>query len=196
MKLSEIFAALGDGELSNLGIVTDGVIDNDKLPKVMRNINLALADLHTRFILRKNVAEIEAVPEKTQYTIESPDFIEILNVSMAGAENSLLKPNTLYLKVDSPTAVIVQYKATHPPLTESDILNDSEVELPIAYLNALLYFIGSRMLMSVPNQMDGDLNEGTRYTQKYMEQITLLTNQGIDVDTLSEPNKFNNRGFV
>lgn len=196
MKLSEIFAALGDGELSNLGIVTDGVIDNDKLPKVMRNINLALADLHTRFILRKNFIEIEAVPEKTQYTIESPDFIEILTVSMAGAENSLLKPNTLYLKVDSPTTVVVQYKATHPPLTENDILNDSEVELPIAYLNALLYFIGSRMLMSVPNQMDGDLNEGTRYTQKYMEQITLLTNQGIDVDTLSEPNKFNDRGFV
>lgn len=90
MKLSEIFDALCDGELSNLGIITDGMIDKDNLPKVIRNINLGLADLHTRFILRKNVAEIVAVPEKTQYTIDAPDFIEILTVSMAGAEDSCL----------------------------------------------------------------------------------------------------------
>ena len=196
MKLSEIFASLADSELSNLGIVTDGVVDPDKLPKVLRAINLGLNSLHTRFMLRKNTIEIELVPGKTDYVINASDFLEVLSANMEGIERSLLTPNTIYKEVDAPTTLIVEYKAKHPPLTEADIKADSEVELPIAYLNALLYFIGSRLLSSIPNQLDGDLNEGTRYTQKYMEEINLLIQQGVDVDDVLSNDWFTNRGFV
>lgn len=195
MKLSDIFYTLGDSELSNLSLVENGEILPDKLPKVLRAINLGLADLHTRFLLRKNVVDISLVPEQTQYTITNSDFVELLTSSLPKVEKSLLTPNTFYAVVDAPMTITVEYKATHPPLTEEDINNDSNVELPVAYLNALLYFIGSRMLMSIPNQMDGDINEGTRYTQKYLEEIAMLTQQGVDVDQVYDNDWFNSRGF-
>lgn len=195
MKLSEIFMSLADSEVSNLGFVENGAILPESLPKILRAINLGLADLHTRFLLRKKRIAVDLVPDQLQYTIAEPDFVELLTTSLPNIDKSLLSPNTFYASVDAPTTITVEYKATLPPLTEADIAADSNVELPIAYLNALLYFIGSRMLMSIPNQMDGDINEGTRYTQKYMEELAMLTQQGVDVDGVYENNWFNERGF-
>lgn len=195
MKLSEIFLTLADSEVSNLGFVDNGKILPESLPKILRAINLGLADMHTRFLLRKKRIAVDLVPDQMQYTIAEPDFVEILTSSLPNIDKSLLSPNTFYANVDAPTRITVEYKATLPPLTEADIIADSNVELPIAYLNALLYFIGSRMLMSIPNQMDGDINEGTRYTQKYMEELAMLAQQGVDVDGVYENNWFNERGF-
>ena len=195
MKLSEIFLTLADSEVSNLGFVGNGEILPESLPKILRAINLGLADMHTRFLLRKKRITVDLVPDQMQYTIAEPDFVEILTSSLPNIDKSLLSPNTFYAIVDAPTKITVEYKATLPPLTEADIIADSNVELPIAYLNALLYFIGSRMLMSIPNQMDGDINEGTRYTQKYMEELAMLAQQGVDVDGVYENNWFNERGF-
>lgn len=195
MKLSEIFMTLADSEVSNLGFVENGEILPESLPKILRAINLGLADIHTRFLLRKNRVTVDLVPDQMQYTIAEPDFVELLTSSLSNIDKSLLSPNTFYASVDAPTKITVEYKATLPPLTEADIAADSNVELPIAYLNALLYFIGSRMLMSIPNQMDGDINEGTRYTQKYMEELAMLAQQGVDVDGIYENNWFSERGF-
>ena len=195
MKLSEIFLTLADSEVSNLGFVDNGEILPESLPKILRAINLGLVDMHTRFLLRKKRITVDLVPDQMQYTIAEPDFVEILTSSLPNIDKSLLSPNTFYAIVDAPTRITVEYKATLPPLTEADIIADSNVELPIAYLNALLYFIGSRMLMSIPNQMDGDINEGTRYTQKYMEELAMLAQQSVDVDSVYENNWFNERGF-
>lgn len=187
--------SLADSEVSNLGFVENGEILPESLPKILRAINLGLVDLHTRFLLRKKRIAVDLVPDQLQYTIAESDFVELLTTSLPNIDKSLLSPNTFYANVDAPTTITVEYKATLPPLTEADIAADSNVELPIAYLNALLYFIGSRMLMSIPNQMDGDINEGTRYTQKYMEELAMLAQQGVDVDGVYENNWFNERGF-
>ena len=101
----------------------------------------------------------------------------------------------MYVKADKPTVVTIEYKASHRKLTEEDILEDSEVDLPLSYLNALLYFIGSRMYVSVVNQLDGDLNESARYASMYQAELLTLTNQGIDVDHLNNNDWFYERGF-
>lgn len=203
MKLSEIFEALASGELSNLNLAEGGMkIKPDKLEVVLRSINLGLVDLHTRFLIKTNrvIVPISDIP----FELEMPDFIEVLEVC------SQLKPiSKLTYRMISPSIIqfidwekysnqfaVIEYKAKHRTLTQDDIELDSEVELPLSYLNALLYFIGSRLFVSIPNQLDGDLNEGTRYVQRYKAEIEMLVSQGIDVDGLDEHTWFQDRGFV
>ena len=50
MRLSDIFDALGSGELANLHLVENNAIIPNKLPIVLNAINLALTDLHTKFL--------------------------------------------------------------------------------------------------------------------------------------------------
>ncbi len=195
MRLSDIFDALGSGELANLHLVENNSIIPDKLPIVLNAINLALTDLHTKFLLKRELVKINIEPTIDTYKITNGDFIEVLNSDMNGIQYSLLSPNTLYVKADKPTVVTIEYKASHRKLTEEDILEDSEVDLPLSYLNALLYFIGSRMYVSVVNQLDGDLNESARYASMYQAELLTLTNQGIDVDHLNNNDWFYERGF-
>lgn len=195
MRLSDIFDALGSGELANLHLVENNSIIPDKLPIVLNAINLALTDLHTKFLLKRELVKINIEPTIDTYKITNGDFIEVLNSDMNGIQYSLLNPNTLYVKADKPTVVTIEYKASHRKLTEEDILEDSEVNLPLSYLNALLYFIGSRMYVSVVNQLDGDLNESARYASMYQAELLTLTNQGIDVDRLNNNDWFYERGF-
>lgn len=195
MRLSDIFDALGSGELANLHLVENNAIVPDKLPIVLNAINLALTDLHTKFLLKRKLVKINIDPTIETYKITNGDFIEVLNSDMNGIQYSLLNPNTLYVKADKPTVITIEYKASHRKLTEEDILEDSEVDLPLSYLNALLYFIGSRMYVSVVNQLDGDLNESARYASMYQAELLTLTNQGIDVDHLNNNDWFYERGF-
>ena len=195
MRLSDIFDALGSGELANLHLVENNTIIPDKLPIVLNAINLALTDLHTKFLLKRELVKINIEPTIETYKITNGDFIEVLNSDMNGIQYSLLNPNTLYVKADKPTVITIEYKASHRKLTEEDILEDSEVDLPLSYLNALLYFIGSRMYVSVVNQLDGDLNESARYASMYQAELLTLTNQGIDVDHLNNNDWFYERGF-
>lgn len=207
MKLSEIFLALASGELSNLHLSNDGQnIRPEKQEQVLRSINLGLNDLHTKFLLRKKLLVIPTVIDQQQYEINDDEFIEIIHINDGNCvlkENHehgfmLLKPSVFYLN-DKPKEVKdlkVLCKVKHRVLVEQDITLDSEVDLPVSYLNALLYFIGSRLFVSIPNQLDGDLNEGMRYQQRYQAEIVSLTNQGVDVDGLDEHNWFNERGFV
>ena len=195
MRLSDIFDALGSGELANLHLVENNSIIPDKLPIVLNAINLALTDLHTKFLLKRELVKINIEPIIDTYKITNGDFIEVLNSDMNGIQYSLLNPNTLYVKADKPTVITIEYKASHRKLTEEDILEDSEVDLPLSYLNALLYFIGSRMYVSVVNQLDGDLNESARYASMYQAELLTLTNQGIDVDNLNNNDWFYERGF-
>lgn len=195
MRLSDIFDALGSGELANLHLVENNKIIPDKLPIVLNAINLALTDLHTKFLLKRELVRINIEPTIETYKITNGDFIEVLNSNMNGIQYSLLNPNTLYVKAGMPTVITVEYKANHRKLTEEDIIEDSEVDLPLSYLNALLYFIGSRMYVSVVNQLDGDLNESARYASMYQAELLTLTNQGIDVDHLNNNDWFYERGF-
>lgn len=207
MKLSEIFLALASGELSNLHLSNDGQnIRPEKQEQVLRSINLGLTDLHTKFVLRKKQIVLPIIEGQQTYDVNQKDILEIIEVykdeCMLHQNHRdgyvLLKPTKLFLNTSPKKAdyLTLQCKANHPILTVADIERDSDIDLPISYLNALLYYVGSRLFVSIPNQLDGDLNEGIRYQQRYQSEIVSLTNQGIDVDGLNENTWFNERGFV
>lgn len=204
MKLSMIFDALASGELHNLYLSEDATsIREDKKEIVLRAINLGLNDLYHRFTLKVKTKEIETKTDKLDYSITDPEFIEIIHLHWLDSE---LLVNHDYYQKDVRTFVIdkalsdnqiiqVVYKAKHRHLTQDDIVNNTDIELPMAYLNALLYFIASRAYTSIVNQLDGDLNESNRYAQKYMAEIQMLENQGVDVNEFEQMNVFHQRGF-
>lgn len=207
MRLSYIFDMLASGELSNLYLADGGTgeIKADKKELVLRSINAGLTDLYTRFYLKRKVAHIPIILNEHKYSIDDPLCIEIIKVKHNDFE---LMPNvalgfyfldnkTIYL-THSPNdgQLTITYKCYHPTLTQTDITRNTDIELPQAYLNALLYFCGARLLTSLPNQLDGDLNESQRYYQKYLAEIDMLSRVGVDVDDLDEFYPFNERGFV
>lgn len=207
MRLSEIFNALASGELSNLYVSDEQKeLRPEMLGIILRSINLGLSDLYTRFLLKRKVVEFPSQVNQQVYTINQDDLIEILEVSFnhRGLElnsfdgYSLLDTKRIHLGFvpNDVVPIHVIYKAKHRQLNQDDINQDSDIELPSAYLNALLYFIASRLFVSIPNQLDGDLNEGIRYQQKYHAELAMLTEQGIVVDDLYENTWFQERGFV
>lgn len=206
MKLSYIFEMLASGELGNLHLVEEDKlsIKPDKALIIVRNINAALNDLHTRFTLKKNTVDIPIIVGEDTYEIVADDFIELLDVyedglpMTAGKHYVLLSPNRIKFKdkLGILSVISVEYKAKHRVLSEVDITMDSEVSLPDSYLNALMYFIASRLYTSVVNRLDGDLNEGAAYMSKYLAEVALLADQGIDVDEFIPMDNFNSRGFV
>lgn len=207
MRLSYVFDMLASGELSNLYLADGGtgVIKPDKKELVLRSINAGLTDLYTRFYLKRKVEKLPLFLHTQHYKIDDPLCIEIIKVQKGGYELQANAPlgfyfldnRSIYLKNTASTGDLsITYKCYHPTLTSQDIDDDREIELPMAYLNALVYFCGARLLTSIPNQLDGDLNESQRYYQKYLAEIDMLTRMGIDVDDLDDYYPFNERGFV
>lgn len=205
MRLSEIFNQLAHGELANLHLADNAdTIFDDKKERVLRSINLGLADLHHRFYLKRKYKDIVVSEHTKLYKIDDVDCIEIIKVKLGTEELCL---NHDYVLLDTTTLQLkeyprehetlsIEYRAKHRELNQTDIDNDAEVELPLVYLNALLLFIASRLYTSIVNQLDGDLNESNRYSQRYMQEIQLLERQGIDVDDLFEHDWFCQRGFI
>lgn len=214
MILSEIYDALATGELKNLRLSEDNQITTQGRKVLLSSINAGLTDLYTRFLLKKNDIEMSYNKSREQYRIGRTDLIEILSVKLNDVELKvnhadgyhLLDPATIHIdkgiersylhSADELNVLNVDYKANHKKLTEEDIMLDSDVELPDSYLNALLYFVASRLFASIPNQLDGDVNEGLRYSKRYFDEINMLINQGVDVDGINEFALFNVRGFV
>lgn len=213
MRLSFIFDALATGELHNL-YVSDGAeqIREEKKVALLPAINLALMDLCTRFFLRKKKVYIPTRAEQYNYSTNDDEFIELISLhhlaSLEGnpvelpVNNSkdcyLISPSTVHFNNPFPDNeyLLFIFKARFKVLSQADIDNDTDIDLPMAYLNALLYFIASRAYTSIVNQLDGDLNESNRYAQKYVQEIAMLTNQGIDVDDFRQAWLFDERGFI
>lgn len=205
MKISNILTALATGELSNLFLADNKLtIKPDKIDRVVSTLNLGLTDIYTRFFLKRKVICIDLNKNQKEYTITEADLIEIIKVTKNNCElilntdYMLLNQNTIFMTglIGDNESIEVIYKANHKPINKQDIEHDRDIELPISYLNLLLYFSASRLYTSIVNQLDGDLNESVRYTQKYLEELNMLTNQGIDVDNLNEFSLFTQRGFI
>lgn len=205
MQLSMIFNALASGELHNLYLSEDATsIREDKKEIVLRAINLGLIDLYHRFNLSRKMVEIKTIKDVKEYRVNDGDLIEITKISYLDKElnhhvDYLLKDVKTFVLVDTPVenqSIHITYKAKHKILTTQDIIDDTDVQLPMGYLNALLYFIASRAYTSIVNQLDGDLNESNRYAQKYIQEIANLQQQGVDVDDFEQMCLFHDKGFV
>lgn len=78
----------------------------------------------------------------------------------------------------------------------NDIGIEDSFDFPMAYRNALGLYIASRYFRRLDNQLDGDLNESTRYYQAYLQEIQMLENKGIALDRQPQQHSFHQKGFV
>ncbi|ELA08267.1 hypothetical protein MOMA_06886 [Moraxella macacae 0408225] len=202
IRVSELLDLLASGELSNLALVDNYKIKDNRQEIVLRSINAGLTDLFTRFVLKKK--KLETDPKLNKIAILTDDFVEILYLKQG---EEILKPYEDYQLISVNEVILtnprimqipitVEYQAKHRTLTQKDIDKDANIQLPLSYVNALVYFIASRLFTSIVNQLDGDVNESARYMQKYQAEIQMLTNQGIDVDSSYNHDWFNQRGFI
>lgn len=217
-ELSNLFMA--DGGLGT------GVLKDKYKAVVNKSIYLGLTDLHSRFLLKKKRAEFSErftrtnrqgvgnytttvnglMPDKAgDMVILDPEFVEILEIKYNHAvlkendemgyvllQNNRFRLGKNVLEAKEGFSYEVLFQANHSPITETT----THIELPRMYLNALCYFIASRLYTSIVNQLDGDLNESNRYAQKYHQEIMMLESKGYDVDNANQMCLFHAKGFI
>lgn len=99
-----------------------------------------------------------------------------------------------WLRTDTLTVV---YRAAHPAITVGMGLFDPnrvEVELPPSHLEALLWFVASRV--NNPVGMGNEFNAGNTYAAKYERACQELEALGLDQDQIAHNTRAQQKGFV
>jgi hypothetical protein len=122
---------------------------------------------------------------------------------------SVFIPNSDHIVVNKgmkPQVLTVFYRANHPVITKvlvADLARFDpktvDIDLPFTYLDALLYFIGSRLFTAEGvTSINGraPFNAGNNYAAKFEAACNLLVREGLDISESVNKNKFSMRGFV
>lgn len=229
MKLKEVFDQLSYGELSQLSIggSGSGVIEEDKYPALLTHINLGLASLYKRFLLKESSCLITLNPLITEYTIsaQSGDPSEVFKIERIYTESgneldlnvgrnpySMTTLTVNKIKVPSiiakqgpelhewyktPTLEVV-FRANHGKLVVPGTgIYDPEtvdLELPYQYLEALVYFIASRL--HNPVGMTNEFGASNIFTSKYENECTRLEMQNLGLNRDNENDRLTRNGWV
>lgn len=229
LTLQDVFDALGSGELFQKSVSENFTIRQNNFNRLIPLVNLGLMTLFREFrlkIIEKDVVYVEN--EDTYNLNEDGDFIEVLdlyyqNISLPRNSSPQFKylwqaeyDTGMYFTVGNNGTVKigkgvvgdfkVAYKALHPKI---ELISESELptadastillELPYAYLNALVYFISHKISASSDAQAvttKNPFNAGNNYLGLYKSEIESLKMQSLEVDQPLQSNKFFDSGFV
>ena len=91
----------------------------------------------------------------------------------------------------------ILYRANHPKI--DTLMGEAvpfmqEIELPDMYLQALLYFVGSRVMN--PIGINQEFHDGNNYAKKYELECMRLEQENFQIDDIEDNNKFHRSGFV
>lgn len=84
------------------------------------------------------------------------------------------------------------------PLEDNGVTTYDRImlDLPASYLNALVFYLASRLTAPTNGGLQGQTNETLKYYNQYLAACALLQDQGIDVSTTaSGVGRFNQSGF-
>lgn len=227
MKLSDILDALASGELHTLNCVDNGVVDASQYPRVIRAINRGLLKLGTRFTLKKAFVELHTQAGQQAYALREDEvgttlfdtpaypfkdnrFKEVIRITDKDGElchtdgsYNLVQTSltTLYFQTAIQHEVLlVHYSKFLDPVQIQTPLDPEtiEVDLPLAYLNALIYYVASTFYAPTLGGLDLQqrANVDVNYLNLYEAECTNLTAQGLDVQEDVTTDVFQHRGFV
>lgn len=135
--------------------------------------------------------ELPLNDEKSEYSIFTPNMY-----TLKVPKDLVDKPQELDKDFKSEYLKVV-YRATHPIIKYKDNLNPEkvEVDLPQTYLEALLYYVASRV--HNPIGMQNDFHAGNSYAAKYEQECQRLEMQNIRVDQgMFTNDKLHQKGWV
>lgn len=119
------------------------------------------------------------------------------NTDAESTKPSYYLPNPTTIHLYSPYEFAVyQLTCRTAQGANSELQLEDELPLPLVYHNALGLYIASRLFRSMDNQLDGDLNESTRFYQAYQHELQLLDQQGITLDKQPQDTLFTAKGFI
>jgi len=223
MKLREIFEHLAYSELSqlNVGDVSLGLINESNYDKVLSAVNLGLTALHTRFCLKQNEVIIELEQGKYSYVVPKDDLLKVeivytdsgyeLPLNDASQYYSVMTPNLKTINVPkdivdglvgvpeeyAASSLKLVYRANHKIMPYGFNGYDAEqveIDLPYAYVEPLLYFIGSRF--HNPMGLINDFNVGNNYAAKYERACQEIEKSNIRVDQGKQNTRLAMGGWV
>jgi len=233
MLLSDVFEILTYGELAQLHLGGGGEdevgIDPVNYPKIIRNVNMGLIELHKRFPIKQNEVNIQLYSHITDYILHS-DYAEsntastkpykyIMDATMlepfdddillirhvydeVGDEfslndlndtTSLYTPQHNILQVpypDNENTLAVIYRAgpkkiNHVGFSEPE---NTELELPDQYLEALTAYVAYRLFASV-NLGEGNA-EANSYYAKFETAVAVIKDVGLYIADTNQNTKF------
>lgn len=162
MKVLEFLEYLKYGDMSNLVIahnlrMGDTAEVEDAQRAVISFINIGLQELHTRFNLKAGVEVVMPSLERvinlrsndiihvTEVTDETGEPLKFLTVAGTDYDIRTLAFKTYMLKEPMDKAIFFHYTKTCAPITGLD----SEIDLPPAFTQAMVYFVAMRAFASV-----------------------------------------------
>ena len=220
MFLSEIFDQLSYGELAQLklGDGDEPGISKDNYSKVMAHVNMGLTELHKRFLLKEGESTIPVVNGTYVYALDMNDLIKVervyalidseyVELELNNNTDSFLLPTysartpnykTLVISTTLVTTELkVIYRATHPQLVKSVGYfnpNTVVVSLPYSHLEALLYYIASRIMN--PIGMSQQFHDGNNFAAKFEQSCMQLEMKNLQVDQTAYNNRLERNGWV
>lgn len=223
MKIQDVFDHLSYGEFSQLSIGGGkaGEIDESNYARVVSHIQLGLTALYKRFNLKESRISFPLVDGAETYSIDTSDLLRIERViTDTGSEVSIndhgdewgvftpalsvirLAPKLAAQGIDTPDCLktanlIVAYRANHPKIIGSSgvlIAETKTIELPPSHLEALLYFVASRV--NNPIGMTNEFHSGNTWFSKYETECRRLESDGFMVQETEGTSKLRSRGFV
>ena len=154
-----------------------------------------------RYILDTSDDPFENDVLKVEKVITEDDEVYRLNDGSRYAittpsANILKLPKTIPKDLQSDT-LEVQYRANHPEIVIGLGYFDParvEVDLPYAYLQALCFYIASRV--HNPMGMQQDFNAGNNFYAKYENECQILEAKGLYIDAGHNTDRFQRGGWV
>lgn len=208
------------GELSqvHIGGLEQGEIKEKNYDSVISHINVGLTALHKRFFLREGEIEFELSTDGTVYDLQRDDIHKIekvltdkgfeLSLNNATDSYSCYTPSMGTLRVPDAfvyaqetlpdnlktSTIKVVYRANHPLIGYVSDPENYIVALPYSHLEALLYFVASRV--HNPIGLVNEFNAGNNYAAKYEMECARLEGQGMYIEVQQDNSKLSQKGFV
>ena len=203
MTVQQVIDLAAGGELKNLAV-------KDDTEAIVGYINLGLIELYKRFTLELKEVVVELVngqdvynlPADCMYIVAAYGEVErtgsAVNILPINVEDNPLSVNTINWKqvqiplASSNTYVSLVYVVSPTYLSVADL--ETEIQIPIQLLEALLHYIGYRAHGSINGSIQAENN--THYQRfdlscQRVQQLGLLTADDLDMDA-----RFGMRGFV
>ena len=223
MKLAEVFSQLAYGELAQtvFGENDEGELVEKQYPILLAHVNLGLTALYKRFNLKEVRLTFPLSTLGNVYRLGVTDLHKIEKVlTDAGVELPLNdgkeqyscftpRMDTIRVPLDIVNKVAevpesyhtnsleVVYRANHPKLeaTGGDINPETiELELPYSHLEALLYFVASRV--HNPIGMVNEFHSGNSWAARYEGECMKLQQQDLQIDSSNDNDRLGRNGWV
>ena len=164
------------------------------IPKYLRD------STYDRFI--DNCNKIERIVTDKGFEFPLNDFKEADSIHLRSLTSFLLPEHYWDIPRKVPSNLVtpyvhVTYRAGHTPILDKMLFVEpevTEVDLPDIYLEALLYFVASRV--HNPIGFVSEFHEGNNYAAKYEAECQRLEMLGLRMDDSNESSRFSRGGWV